>query len=499
LTVCTKTRLLAKSAETPTVVRWSHPGRNPSLPREAWRTKLTNIIFAFQDFWEHESPCGRDACRMVNRINRWSSRANSIVSVLAVSVVLITGCSSSATGGKSVPPIVGTITSNSATINFSPTQVGATATQKVTLSASGSSVTVTSAQVSGAGFAVVSPTLPSTLSSGQSLALTIQFAPQTAGQLNASLVIASNASNSTLTVALLGSGTAASAGTIAANSTTVNFGPTEVSATATQNVTLSVSGAPITVTSAQVSGAGFAVVSPTLPSTLSSGQSLVLTIQFAPQTVGQLSGSLMIASNASNSTLTVALLGSGTAAPVGTIAANSTTVNFGPTQVGSTATQNVTLSVSGAPITVTSAQVSGAGFTVASPMLPSTLSPGQSLVLAVQFAPQTVGQLSGSLMIASNASNSTLTVALLGSGTAAPAHSATVSWASGDPAAVAYLVFRSDVSGGPYVPLTTSLLTELSYTDSTVSSGSTYFYVITELDAAGDESPFSSEVSATVP
>ena len=289
MTACTKTRLHARSEQTPTVVRWSHPGRSRSRRLETWRAKRTDIIFALQDFWEQESPCGREGCRMVNRINRWSTRANSIVSVLAVLVVLITGCSGGVTGSTSVPPAVGTITANSATISFSPTQVGATTTQNVTLSVSGSSVTVTSAQVSGAGFTVVAPTLPSTLSSGQSLVLTIQFAPQTAGQL------------------------------------------------------------------------------------------------------------------------------------------------------------------------------------------------------------------SGSLVIASSASNSTLMVALSGSGTAASGHSVIVSWASGDPTAVAYLVFRSAVSGGPYAPLTASPLTELSYTDSTVSSGSTYFYVVTELDAAGDESPFSSEVSATVP
>ncbi len=429
--------------------------------------------------------------------NRWSSRANSIVAILAASVLLMTGCSGSVTSSNSVPPPVGTITANSATINFSPTQVGVTATQNVTLSVSGAAVTVTSAQVSGAGFTVTPPTLPATLSPGQSLVLAVQFAPQTAGQLTGSLAIASNAS--TLMVALSGSGTAVPAGTLAANSTTINFAATQVGSTATQNVTLSVSGASVSVTSAQVSGAGFTVTPPTLPATLSPGQSLVLAVQFAPQTTGQLSGSLVIASNASNSTLMVALSGSGTAVPGGTIAANSTTVNFGSTQVGATATQNVTLSVSGAAVTVTSAQVSGAGFTVTPPTLPATLSPGQFLVLPVQFAPQTAGQLSGSLIIASNASNPTLTVALTGTGTAAPAHSVTVSWASGDPAVVSYLVFRSDVSGGPYVPLTASLLTELSYTDSTVSSGSTYFYVVTELDAAGDESPFSSEASATVP
>jgi hypothetical protein len=288
-------------------------------------------------------------------------------------------------------------------------------------------------------------------------------------------------------------------GTITANSATISFGSTQVGSTGSQNVTLSVSGAAVTVNSAQVSGAGFTLVPPTLPVTLSPGQSLVLTVQFAPQTTGQLSGSLVITSNASNSTLTVTLSGSGTAAPAGTITANSTTVSFSPTQVGTTAAQTVTLSVSGAAVTVNSAQVSGAGFTLVPPTLPATLSPGQSLVLTVQFTPQSTGQFSGSLVIASNASDATLTVTLSGSGTAALAHSAIVSWESGDPSAVAYLVYRSNVSGGQYVPLTDSPLTELSYTDSTVTSGSTYYYVVTELDAAGDESVFSSEVSAIVP
>jgi Abnormal spindle-like microcephaly-assoc'd, ASPM-SPD-2-Hydin len=177
------------------------------------------------------------------------------------------------------------------------------------------------------------------------------------------------------------------------------------------------------------------------------------------------------------------------------------TVNFAQTQVGSTTTQNVTLSASGSSsVTIMSAQVSGAGFSLTAPALPSTLSSGQSLVLAMQFDPQTVGQESGSLVIGSNASNSTLTVALSGSGTAAPvAHTATLSWTSGDPTAVAYRVYRSGVSGGPFGSLTASPLAVTTYVDSTVSGGSTYFYVVTELNAAGVESQFSSEVSAKVP
>ena len=38
-----------------------------------------------------------------------------------------------------------------------------------------------------------------------------------------------------------------------------------------------------------------------------------------------------------------------------------------------------------------------------------------------------------------------------------------------------------------------------SYTDTSVSGGKTYFYVVTSLDGAGAESKRSSEVAAVVP
>jgi fibronectin type 3 domain-containing protein len=62
-----------------------------------------------------------------------------------------------------------------------------------------------------------------------------------------------------------------------------------------------------------------------------------------------------------------------------------------------------------------------------------------------------------------------------------------------------YNVYRSTVSGSGYVKLNSSLVATLTYTDSTVQSGTTYFYVTTAVDSSGNESVHSNEVSAPIP
>jgi hypothetical protein len=61
--------------------------------------------------------------------------------------------------------------------------------------------------------------------------------------------------------------------------------------------------------------------------------------------------------------------------------------------------------------------------------------------------------------------------------------------------ATSYRVQRATVSGGPYATVADSL-TAASYTDTSVTNGTTYFYVVSASNAAG-ESPNSSQVSAT--
>jgi hypothetical protein len=55
------------------------------------------------------------------------------------------------------------------------------------------------------------------------------------------------------------------------------------------------------------------------------------------------------------------------------------------------------------------------------------------------------------------------------------------------------------VSGGSYTQINTVLDASADYVDNTVVSGTTYFYVVTSVDASNVESAFSSQVSVAVP
>jgi hypothetical protein len=72
-------------------------------------------------------------------------------------------------------------------------------------------------------------------------------------------------------------------------------------------------------------------------------------------------------------------------------------------------------------VTVSSAAVSGSGFTISGASFPLTLNPNQSATLTVQFDPTTAGAVTGTLTLASNSSaGSTTVVSLSGTGTAEP-------------------------------------------------------------------------------
>jgi len=60
-------------------------------------------------------------------------------------------------------------------------------------------------------------------------------------------------------------------------------------------------------------------------------------------------------------------------------------------------------------------------------------------------------------------------------------------------------VYRGTVSGGPYLKINSALDTSMSYSDSTVQSGQTYYYVTTAVDSTGVESSYSNQVQVVVP
>jgi len=75
----------------------------------------------------------------------------------------------------------------------------------------------------------------------------------------------------------------------------------------------------------------------------------------------------------------------------------------------------------------------------------------------------------------------------------------TLSWQPSSSAVVGYFVYRGAVSGGPYARISPGLVAALDYHDAAVSDGALYFYVVTAVDAAGMESVFSNETTASIP
>jgi hypothetical protein len=64
---------------------------------------------------------------------------------------------------------------------------------------------------------------------------------------------------------------------------------------------------------------------------------------------------------------------------------------------------------------------------------------------------------------------------------------------------VGYNVYRGSVSGGPYTQINASPVAGLTYTDTAVSAGQSWFYVCSTVDSAGSVSAHSNQASAQVP
>jgi hypothetical protein len=180
--------------------------------------------------------------------------------------------------------------------------------------------------------------------------------------------------------------------------------------------------------------------------------------------------------------------------------ASSTALSFGNVILSASSTQNVTLTNAGSSnITISNVSVSGPGFAATGVSTGLILTPGQTATLKATFTPAATGRVTGSVIVMSNASNSPDTIALSGTGLAQANHSVSLSWSPSTSTVIGYNSYSSTVSGGPYVKLNTAPVPTTTYTDTTVQSGLTYYYVVTAVDSTNAESTFSTEVPANIP
>jgi hypothetical protein len=281
----------------------------------------------------------------------------------------------------------------------------------------------------------------------------------------------------------------------------VDFGGVAVGSSKTINVTVtnaSAAGSPsITVSQVSVTGTGYsATTTPVWPFTLAPGQSATLSITFSPKTSGTAKGAVTISVDGSEPA-TVALTGDGLAP--GQLAVSPTAMNFGNVTVGNSKNLTGTLTAGGADVTVSSASWSGLGYSVSGITFPVTILAGKSRTFTVTFAPQTVGTSNGQVSFVSDATNSPTVETFTGTGTQSVQHSVALSWDASASQVIGYYIYRSTTPGSYGAPLNGAPQPGLTYTDSTVASGITYYYVVTAVDSDSQQSVHSNEVSAVIP
>ena len=143
----------------------------------------------------------------------------------------------------------------------------------------------------------------------------------------------------------------------------------------------------------------------------------------------------------------------------------------------------------------------GAGFGYADLTPDFSLAPNQKVTFQVWFSPTVTGPSSAKISFLSPNLSSPPTLSLSGDGVSSTPtqHSVRLSWVASPSPVVGYLVYRSQLSGGPFNPLNGAVLDALAYDHSTVKSGTTYYYFVTAVDAGGIESVHSNEAIAVVP
>ena len=285
------------------------------------------------------------------------------------------------------------------------------------------------------------------------------------------------------------------------------------STSAAQSVTLSNTGdAALSITSIGITGTNPSAFGQTnnCESSVAVGASCTINVTFTPAAAGSLSAALTLTDNASGSPQSVTLTGtgtsnsgtggSGTSSPVAGVSPSSLAFGSEPMAMTSAA-QTVTLSNTGsAALSITSIAVTGANagdFTEVADTCGISLGAGGSCTISIAFTPSVTSAESASLTITDNASGSPQTVGLSGTG----AHDVILSWtASATSGIVGYYVFRGTTSGGESsTPLNSTPTNGTTYTDTNVTPGATYYYVVTAVCSSGEQSAASGETAATVP
>ncbi len=322
------------------------------------------------------------------------------------------------------------------TIPFPPTLINTLSQANLNISNLGSgSGQITNVTLTGSpAFTLVGePLFPYTLTSGQQLPLLIHYLP-TAVESDSAQIQISFDSGTPVTVNLQGTGVSPmfSYNVLQGTQSTpvtppgpISLPDTNVGSTSsvviqvknTGNTTGTINSPPSLAGPFQITGL------PLFPQVLMPNSSFTFTLTFLPTQPGNQTGELLIGADLFN------LNGNGlgpnivysyvSGATTTTLGPNNTAVIFSPTAIGQTSQLNFIITNTGTTTANVSNIVIGqpnSPFSLAEvPNLPTSLGPGQTAQFNINFTPTTIGLVNGTLQI------DTITIPLIGSGTAPPA------------------------------------------------------------------------------
>ncbi len=397
-------------------------------------------------------------------------------------------------------PLTGTGTATQAQMAASPSpvafngvNVGSNATQNVTLTNTGNAtLDITAASITGPGYSM--SLKPISIAAGAKSTFTVTFAPAISGSAAGNVSITSNAAGSPATIALSGTGLQAQG---SATPTSASFGNVVVGSSDSQTIALKNTGnATLTFSQVSVSGAGFSISGLSTATTIAAGASFSFNAAFSPTTTATSTGSIVLNTDGSPAQMTIGLSGTGVTATQ-SLGASPASQSFDNVRVGSSSSLSSKLTNTGnTNVTISSVTVSGAGFSASGVNAGLILTPSQAVTLTLTYAPTGLGSSTGSVSVASNATNSPAVISLSGE-----SHTVSLAWtASTSTSVTGYYIYRGTTTG-QYAKLNASApVSSTAFTDTTIQAGTTYYYVVTAVNSSNIESAYSTPpATASIP
>jgi hypothetical protein len=311
---------------------------------------------------------------------------------------------------------VTTATATPSTLTFASQMYGTSSSaQTVTLKNTGT-ISLTPGVITVSGdFSETDNCQGATVAAGATCVIQVTFTPTQTGSRTGALTVNANVAGGAVTVSL--NGTGAVSGVMSLSPSTLSFGGWQVETTSTAlQVTATNSNSTAISFTSGITGP-FTIASNACGSSVAANSSCNLTLTFTPAQTGAATGALTFTD--APGTQSVALSGTGLAAP--TDALSTTTLTFTGTVTGQlSSAQTVTLTNSGG-VPLASIVITVSGAFQQTNNCANTLAANSSCAISVQFDPTATGAQAGTLSIMDATRTQPETVALSGTGVAAPA------------------------------------------------------------------------------